>query len=98
MVRHIIQTVFGQSLLLGFLLHRQHGLYLGGPELVGESGIRQFRVKGTGILVTQGVGRQIVVQDIGCSDSDELRGGGGQILRDVCGLDRTVRHGCEDPE
>ena len=37
LVRNIVETVFRQSLLLSFLLHIEHGLYLVDPEFIFES-------------------------------------------------------------
>ncbi len=43
-VRHIVQAILGQRLLLGLLVHTEHGLDLVDPELVGEPGVGELRV------------------------------------------------------
>src|SRR3972149_10737329 len=73
-VRHIVEAVLRERLLLRLLVYLDHCLDLVPPELVVEARVRQFRVEGPDVPGGEGVRRELVVEDVARSDADELCG------------------------
>src|SRR6266480_5013938 len=97
-VRHVVEAVLRERLLLRLLVDLQHRLDFVPPEFVVEPGVRHLGVERTDVSRRERVRREVIIQDVACGDPDEFRGGGCQILGDVRGLDRPVGHGSMDSE
>src|SRR5438874_1975370 len=97
-VRHVVEAVLRERLLLRLLVDLQHRLDFVPPELVVEPGVRHLRIQCTDVSRCQGVRREVIIQDVARGDSDEFGGRRRKVLGYVSRLDRGVRYGRMDPE
>src|SRR6266508_977079 len=97
-IRHVVESVLRERLLFRLLVDLEHRLNFVSPEFIVEARIGHLRVQGADVARRQGVGWEFVVQDVAWSNSDELRRGGRQVLRDVSRLDGSVGDGGVNPD
>src|SRR5205823_5415188 len=97
-VRHVVEAVLRERLLLRLLVDLQHRLDFVPPELVVEPGVRHLGVERTDVSRRERVRGEIIIQDVARGDSHEFGGRRREVLGYVCCLDSAVRDGRMDPE